>query len=215
MRERLVAQEPARADYLRDLSVSYNKLGDLERDLGHGDAARQFLEKDLEIAERLAAQEPARADYLRNLPSPTTSWGIWSATGAMAMPPVSSLKKPWRSPSGWWLRNPRAPITSATFPSPTTSWGIWSAALGHGDAARQFFEKALEMRRAAGGSGTRARRLLSGSRQFVGSNCQLNHIQRALDILLHLQRTGRLSKADEPKIAAAQQLLQHTKSQGD
>ena len=56
-------QEPGRADYLRDLSVSYNKMGDLHGALGQEETARQFYEKDLEIAERLVKQEPGRADY--------------------------------------------------------------------------------------------------------------------------------------------------------
>ena len=62
-----VAQAPGRADYLRDLSVSYNKMGDLQRALGAGEAARQFYEKALELRERLVAQEPGRADYLVDL----------------------------------------------------------------------------------------------------------------------------------------------------
>ncbi len=67
IRERLVRQEPSRADYLRDLSVSYNKMGDLQRALGNGDQAQQFFSKALEIAERLVHQEPSRADYLTDL----------------------------------------------------------------------------------------------------------------------------------------------------
>jgi hypothetical protein len=58
---------PDRADCQRDLSVSYNKMGDLYRDLGQGEAARKFYLKDLAIAERLAAAEPDRADYQRDL----------------------------------------------------------------------------------------------------------------------------------------------------
>jgi tetratricopeptide (TPR) repeat protein len=61
--ERLVEQEPGRADYLRELSVSYSKMGDLQSALGQGETARQFYEKDLGIAERLVEQEPGRADY--------------------------------------------------------------------------------------------------------------------------------------------------------
>ena len=63
MRERLVKQEPGRADYLRDLSVSYNRMGDLESARGEGERARQFYEKSLEMRERLVKQEPGRADY--------------------------------------------------------------------------------------------------------------------------------------------------------
>src|SRR5450631_4455035 len=65
--ERLVEQEPGRADYLRELSVSYGKIGDLQSALGQGETARQFYEKALGIAERLVEQEPGRADYLRDL----------------------------------------------------------------------------------------------------------------------------------------------------
>jgi tetratricopeptide (TPR) repeat protein len=38
---RLAKAEPDRADYQRDLSVSYNKMGDLYQALGQGEAARQ------------------------------------------------------------------------------------------------------------------------------------------------------------------------------
>jgi len=65
--ERLAKAEPDRADYQRDLSVSYNKMGDLYRALGQGEGARQMYLKDLEIAERLAKAEPDRADYQRDL----------------------------------------------------------------------------------------------------------------------------------------------------
>ena len=85
-------QEPDRADYLRDLSVSYNKLGDLAR-LGQGDAAAQFFEKALEIAERLVARSPTAPITSATSRSPTTRWGICAARWAMAMPRVSSIEK--------------------------------------------------------------------------------------------------------------------------
>ena len=65
--ERLAGAEPDRADYQRDLSVSYERLGDLLRALGQGETARGYYEKDLAIAERLAGAEPDRADYQRDL----------------------------------------------------------------------------------------------------------------------------------------------------
>ncbi len=52
--QRLAKAEPDRADYQRDLSVSYNKMGDLYRALGQGESARQAYQGSLEIAERLA-----------------------------------------------------------------------------------------------------------------------------------------------------------------
>jgi tetratricopeptide (TPR) repeat protein len=59
--------EPDRADYQRDLSVSYERMGDLYRDLGQGEAARQAYQNSLAIRERLAQAEPDRADYQRDL----------------------------------------------------------------------------------------------------------------------------------------------------
>ncbi|MEM9156365.1 MAG: CHAT domain-containing protein [Cyanobacteria bacterium P01_F01_bin.33] len=63
----LTAAEPERADYQRDLSVSYNKMGDLYRALGQGELARDAYANALAIRERLAAAEPERADYQRDL----------------------------------------------------------------------------------------------------------------------------------------------------
>ncbi|MBV8092445.1 MAG: tetratricopeptide repeat protein, partial [Acetobacteraceae bacterium] len=61
--ERLAQAEPDRADYQRDVSVSYNNMGDLLSALGQGEEARQMYLKVLAIAERLAQAEPDRADY--------------------------------------------------------------------------------------------------------------------------------------------------------
>ena len=76
IRERLASQEPDRADFQRDLSVSYNQIGDLMRDLGKGEQAQTYFQKDLEIAQRLASQEPDRADSSATSPSPTTRSAI-------------------------------------------------------------------------------------------------------------------------------------------
>ena len=66
--ERLASREPDRADYQRDLSVSYNeRMGDLYRALGEGEKARDAYEQSLGIRERLASREPDRADYQRDL----------------------------------------------------------------------------------------------------------------------------------------------------
>ena len=61
------ADKPDRADYQRDLSVSYNKVGDLYGALGQGEKAGEAYQSSLGIAERLAKSEPDRADYQRDL----------------------------------------------------------------------------------------------------------------------------------------------------
>ena len=65
--ERKAKAEPDRADYQRDLSVSYNKMGDLYRSLGQGEQAREAYASSLSIRDRLAKAEPDRADYQRDL----------------------------------------------------------------------------------------------------------------------------------------------------
>ncbi|MCP4591655.1 MAG: hypothetical protein GY842_13020, partial [bacterium] len=60
-------KEPDRADYQRDLSVSFVKLGDLQQAMGDSEAARDLFVKSLQISQRLAAAEPDRADYQRDL----------------------------------------------------------------------------------------------------------------------------------------------------
>ena len=65
--ERLIEAEPDRADYQRDLSVSYERMGDLYRALGQGEKARESYQESLAIRERLAQSEPDRADYQRDL----------------------------------------------------------------------------------------------------------------------------------------------------
>jgi tetratricopeptide (TPR) repeat protein len=60
-------EHPNRDDYQRDLSVSYDRMGNLLRALGQDEQAKTFYEKSLRIRERLAADEPNRADYQRDL----------------------------------------------------------------------------------------------------------------------------------------------------
>jgi len=70
--DRLAEQEPGNAgqenkQLQRDLSVSYNKLGDVEVAAGNLAAARERFEAGLAIADRLAQQEPGNAEWQRDL----------------------------------------------------------------------------------------------------------------------------------------------------
>ena len=65
--EELVAAEPDRADYQRDLGVSYERMGDLYSALGQGERAREMYADALALRQKLASSEPDRADYQRDL----------------------------------------------------------------------------------------------------------------------------------------------------
>ena len=80
--EQQAQAEPERADYQRDLSVSYERVGDLYSALGQGEQARQAYLKSLAIRERLAQAEPDRADYQRDLSVSYNKVGdLYSALG--------------------------------------------------------------------------------------------------------------------------------------
>ena len=63
IRTRLAEAEPQRADYQRDLSVSFNRIGKHHKSLGQHDAARDALHQDLRITRGLAESSPERADF--------------------------------------------------------------------------------------------------------------------------------------------------------
>ena len=70
----LSEQAPNRADFQRDLAVSYTKLGDLESARGNGEKAKKFFEDALAILKALA-KELNRADFQRDLAVSYTKLG--------------------------------------------------------------------------------------------------------------------------------------------
>jgi hypothetical protein len=67
MFKRLFDAAPENADYARDFSISYNKLGDLARSGGDPASARRYYQDGLEIRKRLFDAAPENADYARDL----------------------------------------------------------------------------------------------------------------------------------------------------
>jgi tetratricopeptide (TPR) repeat protein len=214
IRERLVQQEPSRAAYLRDLSVSYNKLGDLQSALGHGEAARQFFEKDLDIVERLVQQEPSRVDYLRDLSISYERLGDLQRTLGHGESARQFFEKSLDIAERLVQQEPSRTDYLRDLSVSYERLGDLHSALGHGEAARQFFEKSLDIaERLVQQEPSRADYL----RDLMVSLFRLNtvqHLQRALDILLGLQKTNRLNPTDEKWIAEAERRIQRAKSAG-
>src|SRR5712692_290730 len=144
--EILAEAEPDRADYQRDLSVSYSKLGDLMRGLGRGEEARSLYTRTLEMRERLAEAEPDRADYQRHLSVSYNRLGdLMRALGrgeearslftrALEMRERLAEAEPDRAD---YQRD-----LSVTY----NKLGDLVRALGRGEEARSLFTRALEMR---------------------------------------------------------------------
>jgi eukaryotic-like serine/threonine-protein kinase len=65
--EKLAAQDPSNAGWQRDLSVSFERIGDVQRAQGNLEAALKAYEDGLAIREKLAAQDPSNAEWQRDL----------------------------------------------------------------------------------------------------------------------------------------------------
>ena len=59
--------DPGNADWQRDLSVSFNKIGDVQSARGNLDAALRAYQDSLAIPEKLAAQDPGNTEWQRDL----------------------------------------------------------------------------------------------------------------------------------------------------
>jgi hypothetical protein len=64
---RLAASDPGNAGWQRDLSVSHNKLGDVQSAQGDLTAALASYRASLDIRARLAASDPGNAGWQRDL----------------------------------------------------------------------------------------------------------------------------------------------------
>jgi tetratricopeptide (TPR) repeat protein len=91
--ERLANSDPGNAAWQRDLSISFNKLGDLAVAQGDLLTAASRFSHALAISERLANSDPGNADWQRDL---------WVSYWKMA-----DLSKKRGEPSeakGWWQK---------------------------------------------------------------------------------------------------------------
>jgi hypothetical protein len=64
---RLAKADPGNASGQRDLSMSYNKIGDAQKEQGDLSAARQSYNDSLAIRDRLAKSDPGNAGWQRDL----------------------------------------------------------------------------------------------------------------------------------------------------
>ena len=143
--ERLVDQEPERADYLRDLSVSYNKMGDLQSALGQGEAAGEYYKKALEIAQRLVDQEPERADYLRDLSVSYERMGDLQSALGQGEAAGEYYKKALEIAQRLVDQEPERADYLRDLSVSYERMGDLQRALGQGEAAGEYYKKSLKI----------------------------------------------------------------------
>lgn len=67
IRETLAGRDPGNTEWKRDLSMSYNKVGDVQMQQEDLSGALGSYRKALSIRETLAGHDPANADWQRDL----------------------------------------------------------------------------------------------------------------------------------------------------
>ncbi|MCH9807784.1 MAG: tetratricopeptide repeat-containing protein, partial [Alphaproteobacteria bacterium] len=67
IRERLSQSDPGNAGWQRDLSVSHDRVGDVEKTQGNLSAALKSYQASLAIRERLSQSDPGNAGWQRDL----------------------------------------------------------------------------------------------------------------------------------------------------
>ncbi len=96
IREALAKADPNNAQAKRDLSVSYNKLGDVHLQLGATDKALQSYQKGLELSEALAKADPNDAQAKRDLSVSYNKLGdVHLKLGATDKGPASTTRRAW------------------------------------------------------------------------------------------------------------------------
>ncbi|MBK8280223.1 MAG: tetratricopeptide repeat protein [Saprospiraceae bacterium] len=91
IREELRKRNPDSADYARDLSISYDRIGDIYKALGDTKSALTSYESSLKIAEELRKRNPDSADYARDLSISYDRMGIFIKHWAIKAPLRSKL----------------------------------------------------------------------------------------------------------------------------
>ena len=120
--ERLAAQDPGQADWQRDLSVSYNKIGDVLLAQGDAPGALAAYRDALAIRERLAAQDPGQADWQRDLSVSYNKIGDVLLAQGDAPGALAAYRDALAILSAWRPRTPARPTGSGTWWFPPASW---------------------------------------------------------------------------------------------
>jgi predicted negative regulator of RcsB-dependent stress response len=118
--KRLAKGDPSNAGWRRDLSVSFNKIGEVQAAQGDLAAALTSYQASLAIRERLSAADPGNAGWQRDLSVSHERIGeVQAAQGDLAAA-LTSYQASLISDSGWPRRTRAMPSGSAICPCRTT-----------------------------------------------------------------------------------------------
>ena len=175
--QRVVDAEPDNANHRRNLSVSFNKMGELHRAMGQGEQARQAFASALAIRQGLAEAEPDHAGYQRDLSVSFSKMGdLHRALGQ-----GEQARQAFSASLEIAQRLAEADPDQADYQRDLSvafdKMGSLHRALGQGEQARQAFSASLEIaRRLADAEPDRA----DYQRGLSISFSKMGHLYRAL-----------------------------------
>ncbi len=114
IRTRLADADPKNVQAQRNLSVSYERLGNVTQRLDQTTQARDYYRKAVEICLRLAEADPKNAQAQRDLGVSYTCLGDLRGGRERPPRPLTSTRTSWRSASGWPRRTRRTPRSKMT-----------------------------------------------------------------------------------------------------
>ncbi|MBI1356501.1 MAG: CHAT domain-containing protein [Acidobacteria bacterium] len=212
IRKRLAEGEPGRVDYQGDLSVTFKKMGDLLMALGKEGEAREYYEQALEIAKRLAEAEPERADYQRDLSVSFNKMGdLLEALGR-----AEEAREYYEQDLEIAKRLAEGEPGRADYQRGlAVSYERMGALARNAKDFEGFLEsygRALAIREALAQQESGRADLAVELAVCLANIPHPELLERALGILVGLRDEGRLAPIDEPKIAAAEGLLQEMRA---
>ena len=114
IRDRLAKSDPGNAGWQRDLSVSYEKVGDVQVAQGNLPAALASYQASLAITDRLAKSDPGNADWQRDLSVSYERVGdVQVAQGNLPARAEHPIRRASRSEIAWRSPIPAMPAGSA------------------------------------------------------------------------------------------------------
>ncbi|HEV2970943.1 MAG TPA: tetratricopeptide repeat protein [Pirellulales bacterium] len=208
---KLARADPTNAQAQRDLSISYNKLGNVQLQLGNAAAARDDYQKRLEISRKLAQADPSNVQAQRDLSVSYNYLGNVQLQLGDAAAARDDYQKDLEISRKLAQADPSNAQAQRDLSVSYNKLGNVQLKLGNAAAARDDYQKGLEIRRKlaqADPSNAQAQRDLANSYSYLGNvQLQLGDAAAARDdYQKDLEISRKLAQAD-PSNAQAQRDL--------
>ena len=150
--EALAASDPGNAGWRRDLSVSYNKVGDVEKAQGDLAAALKSYRNGLAIREALSASDPSDVERRRTLSMSYKSVGeVQQRQGDLAAA-LKSYRDGLAISQALWVSNPSNTLLQRDLSLDFSNMGDVQKAQGDLEAALKSYRDSLTIREALSAS---------------------------------------------------------------